>query len=91
MSRKASYPTRIFRLLESLHKKYPNQPITMHIAMATSDYNSIDGIPDKEFVHLLEKYQCERELDIAIPGQEEIYSDFSLDVPEEDEDDLFLD
>jgi hypothetical protein len=41
------------------------------LSIALSDYLNFDGISDKEFYFILEKYRCEKELDTTPLTKEE--------------------
>lgn len=44
---------------------YPNQLLSTHLSLALADYPKFDGISDKELYFILEKYRCEKELDMT--------------------------
>ena len=60
-----NYKKKILETIKTLSELYPNQFLASHIAIATSDFSSLAGISDKEFYYMLEKYVCEKELDIT--------------------------
>jgi hypothetical protein len=68
---------------------YPNQLISTHLSIALSDYSNFDGISDKEFYFILEKYRCEKELDTTPLTSdkeiEELYKGFELTTDELEE------
>ena len=66
-------------------KTYPNQTLTTHLSLALSDYQRFDGVSDKEFYFLLEKYRCEKELDMT-PNMEleDIFKEGNFTIEEED-------
>lgn len=49
--------------------------MSSHLAIALADFPNFDGISDKELFFVLEKYRCEKELDISTP----ITSDDEID------------
>lgn len=69
---KPKYLKEIITLISDIGKSYPNQPLMSHISIALSDYTSVDLISDKELKFLLEKYKCEKELDMIIPHSTDI-------------------
>lgn len=58
------YKQEAIKVLKELAKTYPNQALTNHIMLALEDYKELDWVSDKEFYFALEKYRCEKELDI---------------------------
>lgn len=80
-------------VLKNLTETYPNQFISTHLSLALADYSNFDGISDKELYFILEKYRCEKELDMTPISSDadldEIYKDAmdlnSKDLFEEDE------
>ena len=62
---KVNYTQQSLQELRSLTKKYPYQSILLHISIALADYPSIDTLSDKEFIHALRKYSCEKDLDFS--------------------------
>lgn len=65
MGKKANYYTKILSVLQDLHKDYPNQTIGQHLAGALSEYPDLWSVPDKEILFALEKYQLEKDNNIA--------------------------
>jgi len=65
MSRKPSNYIQVLEKLKDLNKKHPSYGIGRHISMALMDYGDYWGITDKEFLHALEKYEAELEMDIV--------------------------
>ena len=59
MKPKTDYYSKVIELLKALNKEYPNYEISKHIATATSEYNDIWGLTDRQLYDLLEKYQFE--------------------------------
>lgn len=55
----------ILKCFQELIKLYPNQDICLHLSTILSDYSSFDTLSDKEFLFLMEKYMCEKELDFT--------------------------
>lgn len=53
--------------------------MSSHLSIALADFPNFDGISDKELFFVLEKYRCEKELDLTpiMSDQEltEIYKD----------------
>jgi hypothetical protein len=70
--RQKNYKPDILVTIKEIFKKFPDQLAGTHLTLAFSDYKSIDGISDKEIYFLLEKYRCEKELDIEIPHDSSI-------------------
>lgn len=66
---KNTHQTTVFNILKTLKKNYPTLPLSRHIVDATSDYNNLWGLSDKELSYALEKY--EKELSINQPPSEE--------------------
>ena len=46
----------ILSTLQELHIKYPEIPLSMHLDIATADYNGSTGLSDKELAVCLRKY-----------------------------------
>lgn len=65
MSRKASPYNQILQLLHHLHKAHPSYNMGRHLSMALDEYSDVWGLPDKELLFALEKYQAQ--LEIASP------------------------
>ena len=78
----------ISSLIKDINKAYPNIPFGTHLLLATSDYSNLASITDKEFVHLLEKYIAERELDMLIPHQSDESIEAFIDYEEYEEEDF---
>lgn len=57
--------TQIIILLKELNKKYPKDGVARHITVATTDYQNLWLLSDKELLFALEKYKLELELNIA--------------------------
>jgi hypothetical protein len=73
MKRKPNYHKQIIALLEDLCKTYPEYNMGRHLSTALDGYGEAWGLPDKEFVFLLEKYKTRMELDIPhIADNEEL-------------------
>ena len=86
-----NYKKEILTVLKSLQETYPNQLVSTHLSLALAEYPNFDGISDKEFYFILEKYRCEKELDMTPIANDtdvdEIYRDsMSLDEAFEEED-----
>lgn len=65
-------------ILKEIHLEFPQEPLAIHLGLATSDYSHIEDVPsDKELAHLLRKYFAEKTLDHIIPF---------TDIDEEEED-----
>lgn len=62
-----NFKRRILEVLKELAEQYPKQAMSTHISLALADFPHFDGISDKELFFVLEKYRCERELDITTP------------------------
>ena len=67
MSRKASPYNQILQLLHHLHKAHPHHNMGRHLSMALGDYEDVWGLPDREMLFALEKYQAQLESDVASP------------------------
>jgi len=52
-------------ILSDLKKDYPTTPISQHLYSALADYGNFWGISDKETLFALEKYQSERQMNVA--------------------------
>lgn len=71
---KNDYKKSIISILKEIITEYPNITIAEHLTFALSEYNNFEGISDKEFLFILEKYKEERDLDIQIPhSTEEVF------------------
>lgn len=62
--KKPRHYNQVLKLLQELHKCYPNYNIGRHIATALADYGDFWGITDKEFLFALRKYKSQLEMDI---------------------------
>ena len=62
---KINYKSKIIQTLKDLAKQYPAQTLSQHIGLATFDYPTIDALSDKELFFALEKYMCEKQLDMV--------------------------
>lgn len=62
--KKIKYGPKIVDTLKRISKNYPTQSISSHLSIALQDYVNLDIISDKELFYLLEKYECEKELDL---------------------------
>lgn len=85
---KKNLKNNISSLVKDINKNYPGIPFGTHLLLATSDYPNLSSITDKEFVHLLEKYIAEKELDMLIPhSSDELIETFTGydDFDEEDD------
>lgn len=70
MSKKPNNFNKVISLLQGLHKQFPAQPLSNHIATALSDYGKVQdlwGLSDKEILFALEKYQSTLEIENFIP------------------------
>jgi len=56
---KRNYYRGIINLLLELHKDHPTYELGNHLSTALSEYNNLWGIPDKEILAALKKYQIE--------------------------------
>lgn len=88
-----NYKKEILTVLRNLTETYPNQLLSTHLSLALSDYPKFDGISDKEFYFILEKYRCEKELDMTpITSDEDIdqiyKSAMNLEIDSFDEEDF---
>lgn len=62
--KQVKYGSKIVDVLKRIVKNYPQQSLTSHLSIALQDYLNLDIISDKELLYLLEKYECEKELDL---------------------------
>lgn len=73
------YKKELLEVLKNLAETYPNQLMSTHLSLALADYPNFDGISDKELYFIIEKYRCEKELDMTPLTSEEdineIYND----------------
>lgn len=72
--RQTNYKLEAIAVLKQLANTYPNQLLSTHISLALSEYPNFDGISDKEFYFILEKYRCEKELDMNIASDADVES-----------------
>lgn len=80
---KDNYIAKIAHVVKELGMNFPKQKLSTHIALALREYNNFDGISNKELFYLLDKYRCEKELDMLSqaddffmePSDEEIFDD----------------
>lgn len=76
MGKKPNYYNKIITLLQDLHKDYPNQNMGQHLSGALSEYSDLWGLSDKEVLFALEKYQIEKDNNIASDSDvEKIYNE----------------
>lgn len=74
------YFKEVIQTLKELHEEFPNEPLSIHLGLASEGYKHIEDIPsDKELSFLLTKYQAAKVLDHTIPLSED------YDPEEEDE------
>lgn len=87
--KKPNYKLDAIDVLKELAKKYPNQTLATHLELAFSDYTDSSWVSDKEFYFALERYRCEKELDMEIPHSDNINDIIKdgMDLNIEDEDD----
>jgi len=71
-SSKKNHVNSILNSIKEILKLSPNLPVSTHLSMALSDYDNFDGISNKEFAFILDKYKCQKELDIDIPHSSDI-------------------
>lgn len=71
MSRKASPYNQVVQILHQLHKDYPSYNMGRHLSTALDGYGDIWGLPDKEILFALQKYQMQLESDIPPMENEE--------------------
>jgi hypothetical protein len=57
MKTKIDYYNKTLELLKTLKKEYPFYEMAKHLSNATSDYQDIWGLSDRELYDLLEKYK----------------------------------
>jgi len=63
MKEKIDYYDEVLKLLQTLKIEYPQYEISKHMATATSDYQDIWGLTDRQLYDLLDKYQFELSCD----------------------------
>lgn len=103
MSKKPNHFNQIVSLLQTLHKQFPAQPLSNHLATALSDYGTVQslwGMSDKEVLFALEKYQANLEYNgIPLASDSELekiieegknIDKINLYEDEEEDDDLWL-
>ena len=61
--KKPNYHSEIIKILNELHKLYPNQNMGRHLYGALIEYGDFWGISDKEFLFALSKYKTQLEMD----------------------------
>ena len=66
-----TYYKQIINTLESLHKAHPTYNIGRHISTAL-DGSDIWGVPDKELLTSLKKYEASLEMDVSHPDEEDL-------------------
>lgn len=69
---KQTYYKQIINILESLHKAHPTYNMGRHISTALDGYTDIWGVPDKELLTLLKKYQTSLEMDVSHSDEEDL-------------------
>jgi hypothetical protein len=67
-----TYYKQIIHILESLHKAHPTYNMGRHISTALDGYPDIWGVPDKELLMSLKKYETSLEMDVSHPDEEDI-------------------
>jgi hypothetical protein len=68
--------TKSLSILQGLKKEYPNQSLGQHLSTALADYPDLWSISDKEILFALEKYQTEKDMNIATDDDiQSIYRD----------------
>lgn len=70
--KKINYKLEAINVLKDIVKSYPTQLLGVHLELALSDYQEPFWLSDKEIYFALEKYRCEKELDIEIPHSTDI-------------------
>lgn len=79
-----NYKLETLKVLKDIVLAYPAQLLSTHLSIALADFPNFDSISDKELYFILEKYRCEKELDMApLIIDEDVYM-----TEDEDEDDL---
>jgi hypothetical protein len=69
---KPNYHRKIIQLLERLHKAHPTYNIGKHFATALDGYQDVWGVPDRELLFSLRKYEASLDMDVDHIDQEEI-------------------
>jgi hypothetical protein len=64
MARKPNYYRHIIKVLESLYKAHPTYNIGRHLSTALDGHIDVWGVSDKEFLHALQKYEIELNMDV---------------------------
>jgi hypothetical protein len=81
------------KLLEQLHKEYPDYTLGRHLSTAFADYGDIWAVSDKELLYALQKYQSLMDVDNMSISEDYINMIMEdskhLDEFVEDEDDIF--
>jgi len=72
MKNKHNYKKEIISIFKELSTNYPNQSFASHMGIAFCDYPNYDNLTDKEFHFALNKYKCEKELDMFSQHSENI-------------------
>lgn len=93
MKPKTDYYNKVIEKLKTLKKNYPDYEISKHLATATSEYNDIWGLTDRQIYDLLERYEFNLENDHApISDVDKIVKDamnLNTIFDDEEEDDEF--
>jgi hypothetical protein len=72
MKKSPTYYPKILALLKELHKQHPTFNIGRHISTALDEYGDLWNVSDKEFLHALEKYKVEQDMDVPHETEEDI-------------------
>jgi len=65
--RPANIKNKIATTLKEVFNDYPQELASQHLSIILGEYEgNFDCISDKEFLHLVEKYKKEKELDIVV-------------------------
>lgn len=63
-SNKSDPKKQFIEILSDLFKSYPNQDMSLHLAIMLDGIN-FEGLSDKELVYIIDKYKCEKDLDMT--------------------------
>lgn len=70
-----NYYKECLKVLDSLHTTHPTFSLGRHLSTALSDYGDIWGIPNKELLFALQKYEAEMELNTPNSASHEQFVD----------------
>lgn len=70
-----NYYKECLKILDNLHKSHPSFSLGRHLSTALSDYGDVWGMPNKEFLYALRKYEAEMELNNGKASSHEKFVD----------------